>query len=82
MRDYVRRAQGDVFVITGPVFTRPVRTIGAGKVRVPGALFKLVHDPATGRSWVHWQENRKGVHAGPPISYAEFVQRTGLRFLP
>lgn len=81
-RDYVRRAKGDVYVVTGPVFAPPLRTIGAGRVRVPDALFKLVYDPATRRSWVHWQENRAGTRAGPPISYAEFVRRTGLRLLP
>jgi endonuclease G len=81
-RDYVRRARGDVYVVTGPVYTPPARTIGAGGVHVPSALFKLVYDPATRRSWVHWQENRAGTRAGPPIPYAEFVRRTGLRFLP
>jgi len=81
-RAYIRRAAGDVYVITGPIYSGPVRTVGEGKVRVPDAVFKLVYDPATRRSWVHWQNNRSGERAGPPISYAEFVKRTGLKFLP
>ena len=81
-RRYVRRVQHDVFVITGPVFDSRPRHIGAGQVRVPKALFKLVYDPSTGASWVHWQDNRAAERAPAPISYAEFVQRTGLRFLP
>ncbi|ARU04993.1 endonuclease [Comamonas serinivorans] len=81
-RAYIRRTQGDVFVITGPVFAPPVRTVGQGRVRVPSALFKLVYDPGTGRSWAHWQDNRGGTRAGQPISYTELVRRTGLAFLP
>ena len=37
-RRYVRRAQGDVYVITGPVFTPGSERVGAGGVRVPPAL--------------------------------------------
>jgi endonuclease G len=31
---------------------------------------------------VHWQANAASTKAGPPISYEEFVRRTGLRLLP
>lgn len=80
-RRYVRRARGDVFVFTGPVFRAADPTIGAGGVRVPSAVFKLVYDAVTGRSWVHWQSNSPDTRVTPPISYAEFVRRTGLQFL-
>ncbi|MDR2336254.1 MAG: DNA/RNA non-specific endonuclease [Burkholderiaceae bacterium] len=80
-RRYIRRAGGDVFVITGPVFGDARQTIGAGRVRVPQALFKLVYDPGTGKSWVHWQQNAADTRVTEPISYAEFVRRTGLEFL-
>jgi endonuclease G, mitochondrial len=81
-RHYVRRAKGDVFVITGPVFTPGSPRIGQNGVRVPAYLFKLVYDPATNRAWAHWQENREGERVGRPISYRELVQRTGVEFLP
>lgn len=81
-RKYVMRASGDVFIFTGPFYATRPATIGAGRVAVPSHLFKVVHDPAAGRSWVHWQANRADTKAGPPISYAEFVQRTGLHLLP
>ena len=58
------------------------QTIGRGRVAVPDALYKLVYDPATGRSWVHWQANSANSRAQRPISYEEFVARTGLRLLP
>ena len=44
-----QRAQGDVYVFTGPVFSGPTRTIGPGKVQVPSHLFKLVYDASTGK---------------------------------
>ncbi len=81
-RRYVRRAKGDVFVITGPVFTPDSPRIGDNGVRVPNYLFKLVYDQQANRAWAHWQENREGEKVGRPISYQELVKRTGIKFLP
>lgn len=80
-RKYVMRAAGDVYVFTGPVYAGKPRTIGSG-VAVPSYLYKVVYDATTHRSWVHWQANAAGTKAGPPISYDEFVRRTGLNLLP
>lgn len=81
-RKYVMRARGDVYVITGPVFEPGTQTIGPGRVAVPSHVFKLVYDPATGRSWAHWQENSPNAQVGRPISYAEVVERTRMELLP
>ena len=81
-RHYVLRAKGDVFVITGPVFTPDSPRIGANGVMVPTYLFKLVYDQQAQRAWAHWHENKAGERAGKPISYRELVQRTGIEFLP
>lgn len=46
-RKFAARADGDVFVITGPVFEPTIQQspgIGPGLVRVPKYLFKLVYD--------------------------------------
>lgn len=80
-RHYVRRAKGDVFVITGPVFAEDSPQIGANRVRVPAYLYKLVYDASTQRAWAHWQQNREGETVGRPISYSELVKRTGVEFL-
>lgn len=89
-RKYVMRAKGDVYVLTGPFYEHGLtqgggrsktQTIGEGRVAVPSHLYKLVYDPGTGRSWVHWQANDQYAKAGPPISYEEFVRRTGLHLL-
>ncbi|ARP96029.1 DNA/RNA non-specific endonuclease [Bordetella genomosp. 13] len=80
-RKYVRRAGGDVYVFTGPVYSDRPRTIGDG-VAVPSHVYKVVYDAVTGRAWVHWQPNDARAKVGPPIGYDEFVRRTGLRLLP
>lgn len=81
-RHYIRRARGDVFVITGPVFAEDAPTIGTNKVRVPAYLYKLVYDASTQRAWAHWQQNTEGETVRRPISYDELVKRTGIEFLP
>lgn len=81
-RRYAHRAQGDVFVFTGPVFKADSATIGDGQVRVPSHLYKLVYDATTHRSWAYWQANDDAERVSKPISYEELVQRTGIDFLP
>jgi endonuclease G len=81
-RKYVLRAQGDVYVITGPVFEAAPATIGSNRVWVPKHLFKLVYDPATNKAWAHWIDNQDVAKAGKPISYEELVKRTGVNFIP
>ena len=80
-RKYIMRARGDVYVFTGPVYAQRSQTIGAGQVAVPAYLFKAVYDASTGRAWVYWLENGPEAQARAPISYQEFVKRTGLQFL-
>jgi len=80
-RKYAMRAEGDVFVITGPVFESDHPTIGSNQVWVPQHLFKLVYDPSTNKAWAHWMDNTEEAKAGKPISYEELVKRTGIEFL-
>ncbi|MFZ6719928.1 DNA/RNA non-specific endonuclease [Undibacterium sp. Ji49W] len=81
-RQYIARAQGDVYVITGPVYDARPATVGPNKVWVPKYLFKLVYDPIAGRAWAHWIENSDTARASKPISYQELVSKTGIRFFP
>ena len=81
-RRFVRRARGDVYVITGPVFAPDSPRIGPNGVRVPSHLFKLVYDQASNRAWAHWQQNRAGEQVSPPIAYQELVRRTGVEWWP
>lgn len=81
-RSYAQRAQGDVYVITGPVFESDASTVGGNQVRVPSFLYKLVYDSQTQRAWAHWQANNDAARVTQPISYEELVSRTGIEFLP
>lgn len=81
-RSYAMRAQGDIFVLSGPVFAKPAPTIGANKVWVPQHLFKLVYDPATGKRWAYWIENSGTAKAEKPITYEELRQRVGFDLMP
>ncbi|MDB5769745.1 MAG: endonuclease [Burkholderia sp.] len=81
-REYVMRAAGDVYTISGPVFGSDAPTIGPGKVRVPKYLYKLVYDPSSGEAWAYWLENADEASVDRPISYDELVARTGIQFLP
>lgn len=81
-RQYVQRAAGNVFVFTGPLFEKEPGTMGRGQVWIPTHLFKLVYDEKAGRAWAFVVENQNDARMLPPISYSEFVQRTGLNLLP
>lgn len=78
-RKYAMRAAGDVYVITGPIFSKDSRM--TGDVMVPDYLYKLVYDATTGRAWAHWVANTDSAYMGPPISYQELVARTGIEFI-
>jgi endonuclease G len=81
-RRYVQRAQGGVYVFTGPVYSSAPHAIGANSVQVPQYFYKLVYDPSNGRSWAHWQPNEPLRKVSAPITYEELVQRTGIEFVP
>lgn len=81
-RHYVERAQGDVYVFTGPAFKGQVKTIGRGRVWVPTHLFKLVYDPSAQRAWAYWVENTDNATVTKPISYRELVNHIGFELLP
>ena len=81
-RSYAQRAAGDVYVITGPVFSTETTTVGSNQVRVPSFLYKLVYDAQSHRAWAHWQPNDDAARVTQPISYDELVRRTGIDFLP
>ena len=83
VRKYVMRAKGDVYVITGPVFTtNESASQKINRVWVPEYLFKLVYDPSANKAWAYWLPNQDGVRIQGVISYQDLVNRTGIEFLP
>ncbi|MEG0975194.1 MAG: DNA/RNA non-specific endonuclease [Comamonas sp.] len=82
VRKYAKRANGNVYVYTGPLFDQRAHTIGRNQVWVPSHLFKLVFDEQQQRAWAWVLPNDDSAQLGQPMSYASFVERTGRNFLP
>ena len=80
VRKFARRAKGDVFVFTGPLFDDGHETIGRGRVWVPTRLFKLVYDVESKRAWAYVLPN-SATAIETPISYRDFLARTNLPLL-
>lgn len=52
--------EGELFVVTGPVFSGGADTVPSGRVRVPQSLFKAVYDPARGQAGAYVADNAAG----------------------
>ncbi|CAN7777637.1 DNA/RNA non-specific endonuclease [Variovorax sp. LjRoot290] len=81
VRKFARRAQGAVYVFSGPMFNGARRTIGANRVWVPSAMFKLVYDEASGRSWAYILPNTADARIEAPMDYESFLKATGWNLL-
>lgn len=80
---YVKNnSKGDVYIFTGPYYPENPKTIGPNRVWVPTYTWKVVYDSGTNKSWVFWIANDDVAKMQPPISYEEFVKRTGFNLLP
>ena len=75
---------GAVYVLSGPIYTGPVTTIGSGRVAVPSSLFKIIAD-AGGNSRAFVVPNAAGVKPGfAPyrVTVAAVEAATGVNFFP
>jgi endonuclease G len=75
----------DLFVITGPIYRRHDREIGADRVWVPKAYYKIVYDAVHSRAVGFILDNTKADHPGGDFSsfvqpIAEIERETGLNF--
>ncbi|MDR6917065.1 endonuclease G [Pseudomonas sp. 3296] len=80
VRKFAKRADGNVFVFTGPIFDSGHSTIGDNKVWVPTRLFKLVYDASSKRAWAYVLPNAE-TRIERPMDYETFVKTTGLKLL-
>ena len=81
VRKFVSRANGNVFVYTGPIFAQGFTTIGQNHVWVPTHLYKLVYDESSHRAWAYIQPNGPVERVERPVDYKTFVKTTGLALL-
>ncbi|WP_226477949.1 DNA/RNA non-specific endonuclease [Pseudomonas sp. MWU16-30323] len=80
VRKFAKRADGNVYVFTGPLFDPGYSTIGGNKVWVPTRLFKLVYDVSSKRAWAYVLPNAE-TRIQKPMDYDTFVKTTGLKLL-
>ncbi len=82
-RKYAKRSSGNTYIYTGSIFknNNKTTTIGNNQVWVPSHLFKVIYDEDAGKAWAYYVENIALKKQPKPISYQEFVQKTGLELL-
>ena len=51
------RREGELYVVTGPVFSSPRKTIGWHRISVPWATWKAVYDPAEDAAGAYFCQN-------------------------
>jgi endonuclease G len=81
---YWAQTHGTVYVITGTIYTQPVKTIGKG-VSVPTEIYKVVINPKTGKTIAFLFPNEKldpKLIDNYAISIAQLEKKTGINFSP
>lgn len=73
-------SQDELFVVTGPVYSRSGHTIGRG-VSVPDQVYKAVYDPVTDQAGAYLAENADGM-AWQAVSLAHLKEITGIDVFP
>ena len=78
VRKYVLRSQGDVYVVTGVLFSGQITKIGKNQIWKPSHLFKVVYHPNQNKSWAYVIKNQPNqpIHQ---ISYQQFSKSTGIK---
>ena len=81
-RQYALRSRDGVYVLTGPIYSKPAQTVGPDQVWVPDQLFKLVYDPAAKKAWAYILPNTDDAQVTRVYSYDDLVRITGMQLLP
>jgi endonuclease G len=73
--------KGELFVITGPIFSgSQIKRIG-GRVLVPTKLYKAIYDPSSGEGGAYLVTNAPG-NDYEVVSIAQLEQMSGLKLFP
>lgn len=78
---HLTNQKGELYVITGPIFSgSQIKRIG-GRVLVPNKLFKAIYDPSSGKGGAYLVSNTAS-NDYEVISIAELDQLSGLKLFP
>ncbi|MDD4856138.1 MAG: DNA/RNA non-specific endonuclease [Sulfuricurvum sp.] len=78
---HLTNQKGELYVITGPIFSgSPIKRIG-GRVLVPSKLYKAIYDPSSGQGAAYLVSNTPS-NDYEVISIAQLEQMAGLQLFP
>lgn len=78
---HMANVKGDIYVITGPIFSgSSVQRIG-GRVLVPSKLYKAIYDPSSGLGAAYVSDNAPGDDYRV-VSIAEIERMSGINLFP
>ncbi|HYG86230.1 MAG TPA: DNA/RNA non-specific endonuclease [Azospirillum sp.] len=80
VRNLARR-QGELYVVTGPIYQGERLQRLKGRVLVPTHVFKAVYDPKTGEAGAYLVPNAEG-DAWTPLSITQLQEITGINVFP
>lgn len=79
------KAFGEIYVVTGVIYTDPIKEFGPNKVKVPGYLYKIVVAPGQNKSIAFLYPNQKLPVEDMPkyiVTISDIEQYTGINFMP
>ena len=79
VRDVVK-SRGDLYIITGPLYIKPIKTIG-NNVPVPDSVFKIAISPSERKAVVFLAKNDSSKQTSF-ISVSDIENKTGINFIP
>lgn len=82
VRKYISRSEGDIYILSGLIFDKQENSIKIGNNNVwkPSRIFKLVYNPSNEKILVYLIKNESKNTTTTPISYKDFVDKTGIEF--
>lgn len=78
---HLAATEGEVYVVTGPLFEGTALERINGRVLVPTAIFKAIYVPSTGLAGAYVTPNAPGM-AYSTLSIAELERRSGINLFP
>lgn len=75
------KEKGELYVITGPLYTQSVPQRLKGRVSIPNKIYKAIYDPSTQKGAAYIVNNASG-NEYEVLSIMQLEQLSGIRFFP